>query len=99
MLNNTNEKISLLSNLCKNYIKKFKKLALFLLKFDQNPKENNENIINELNSTIERFWSTLHNPTIIKPLLDINKSIDYKVKQIIDDEIESTKFIKIQPGI
>ena len=99
LFNNTNEKITLLTKLCKNYIKKFKKLSLFLMQSDPNPKEKNENIINELNSTIERFWSTLHNPSIIKPLLDIDKSIDYNVKQIIEDEINSTKFIKINLGI
>ena len=68
-----------------------------MTKVNQNKNDNKE-LLDELNDTIEKFWSTLHNPTIIKPLLDINQSIDYKAKELFEDEIENKKLIKFNPG-
>ena len=68
-----------------------------MTKVNQNKNDNKE-LLDELNDTIEKFWSTLHNPTIIKPLLDINQSIDYKAKELFEDEIENKKLIKFYPG-
>ena len=97
MLHNTNDKICLLTKLCKKYLKKFKQITILLTKVNQNKNDNKE-LLDELNDTIEKFWSTLHNPTIIKPLLDINQSIDYKAKELFEDEIENKKLIKFNPG-
>jgi hypothetical protein len=80
-------------------LKKFKQISLLLKKFNCSQKVDHESLLEELNFTIEKFWSTLHNPTIIKPLRDINQSLDYKAKELLEEELANNKLMKIKPGI
>jgi len=98
LVNNTNDKLFLLTKLCRKYLRKFKKITILLANVDPiKKKEKADNLLSDLNNSIEKFWDTLQNPTVFKQLLDINKSLDCKRKEILEEEIEDNKLMKFKP--
>jgi hypothetical protein len=99
LVNNTNDKLFLLTKLCRKYLRKFKKITILLANVDPiKKKEKADKLLSDLNNSVEKFWDTLQNPTVFKQLLDINKSLDYKTKEILEEEIEDNKLMKFKPG-
>lgn len=99
LVNNTNDKLFLLTKLCRKYLRKLKKITILLANVDPiKKKEKADDLLSDLNNSIEKFWYTLQNPTVCKQLLDVNKSLDHKTKEILEDEVEDNKLMKFKPG-
>lgn len=88
------EKITLFLKLCRKHTKKIKHLSILFSKLDntslQTINESKDNILLELNQSIEKFSKTIHNPAIIQSLLDnIDAKQNSRNRELFEDGNES----------